>query len=458
MKKAMKTRRLLLGLAGAGCAVGIALPWPASAEVSDADFNALKEAVQKLSEQVQSLQQTNTAEQQLHEKDMQQLKELQDKLSQTQQMATNAVQASIAAQTPPQEPLDEASVNHNFMILGDAEVTYSKVTGQNGGFALADFAPIFLYRAGDNILFESGWDTALSDNAPGAAGYTTTFTCTYAQIDYLMNDYVTLSAGEMLAPLGTYNERSAGWLNKFPDDPLDVDALLPGNCVGAQLRGAVPLGDSGKTITYTVYGVNGPSSSDINPNLLGAAGNLDLTGNVGPVNLHSDPSGGARLGVFLPFPYKPHYDLELDISGQSGQWNDTGTHLWSAGVLDAALHLGPNFEAKANYILTRYGSDDLGEVTQHGWYAQDSYKLAGLNLELPFINNMELVGRYDSLVNAYDPSDTDNNGFYSTHRWSAGFIYYFTNTLLFETDYEFWHSTDPAQPSQQLICQLSLGF
>ena len=38
-----------------------------------------------------------------------------------------------------------------------------------------------------------------------------------------------------------------------------------------------------------------------------------------------------------------------------------------------------------------------------------------------------------------------------------GFIYYITNTLLFEGDYEFLHSNDPTQ-ADQLILQLSLGF
>jgi hypothetical protein len=148
-------------------------------------------------------------------------------------------------------------------------------------------------------------------------------------------------------------------------------------------------------------------------------------------------------------PFKPHYDLELGISGQSGEWDNAGNHLWSAGVLDAALHLGANFEAKGAYIVSRYGSDDLGLIRQQGWYVQAGYKLAGLNLELPVINNLELVGRYDSL---HDGLGT------TTERYTAGYVYYFTSTLLFEGDYEFLHSTDTTQPSNQLILQLSLGF
>ena len=434
--------------------MGIALPPRAAAEVSDTDFNALKEQVQKLGEEVHGLEQTNATAAQIHEQDQKQIRQLQQKLAETQQLATNTEQRLVeAAQTQPipRQPIDEATVNHNFMILGDAEFQYVKADGQHGAFLMADFAPIFLYRAGDNILFEAGFDTTLQNGDNGAghdSGTTTSFDLSFAQLDYVMNDYMTFMAGDLVLPLGTYSARAAGWLNKIPDDPLAVD-LVPGAGVGAELQGAIPVGDSGASVGYQVYGVNGPSSSDGS----GAPDQLDLGGNVGlrsdntVANLHGHPSGGARLGVFLPLPYKPHYDLEVGISGQSGEWDDAGNHLWSAGVLDAAMHLGPDFEAKGEYILTRYGSD-AGLISQTGWYAQVSYKLAGLNLELPLINNTELVGRYDYVRDGLGTK---------TRRYTAGLVYYITNTLLFEGDYEFFNSNDPSQ-ANQLLLQLSLGF
>jgi hypothetical protein len=445
MKKTMITSRLMFGLVAAGCVMGMIFPAHVAAAVSDADFNALRDLVQQMNGKLQSLEQTNQLDQQT-------IQQLQQQLGETQKTAVDAEQKSMAAaqaQPLPRVPIDEATVNHNFQILGDAEFQYVKTAGQNGSFLLADFAPIFLYRAGDNILFEAGFDTTIQNNAPNSSGYSTSFDLSFAQLDYVVNDYVTLAVGDLLLPLGTYSQRGAGWLNKIPDDPLAVDALLPGSGVGAELLGAIPVGDAGKFINYSVYGVNGPSSADGTGN----AGALDLGGNVGlrsddvVANLHDDPSGGARLGLFMPF--KPHYDLELGISGQSGEWDNGGTHLWSAGVLDAALHLGANFEAKGEYIISRYGSDDLGQINQHGWYMQAGYKLAGLNFELPAINNLELVGRYDSL---HDGLGT------STQRYTVGYVYYFTSTLLFEGDYEFLHSTDTTQPSNQLIFQLSLGF
>jgi hypothetical protein len=454
MKTTIKNNRWMNGLVVAGSLL-LALAPQATAEVSDADFNALKESVQKLSTEVESLKQTNTLQQQVHREDVEQIQQLQVKLTETRQIATNAEQKSMeAAQTQPlpRQPLDEATVNHNFLITGDAEFQYVKADGQHGAFVFADFAPIFLYRANDNILFEAGFDTTIQNDTTGThdSGQTTSFDLSFAQIDYVMNEYATFCAGDLLLPLGTYSIRTAGWLNKFPDDPLAV-GLIPGAGVGAMLQSGIPIGDSGKLLNYQIYGVNGPSSSDgtADPGALDLGGNVGLKNDNTVANMHGGLTGGGRVGIFMPF--KPHYDLELGLSGQSGEWDDAGQHLYTAGVFDAALHLGPSFEAKGEYILDRYGSD-MGQVSQQGWWVQAGYKLAGLNLEFPLINNVELMGRYDSLHNA--PGSV---GFSNTKRYTAGFIYYITNTMLFEGDYEFLDSNDPAMVDQ-LVLQLSLGF
>lgn len=451
----MKRNNLIQGVLGAGCVAALMCSVPATAEVSDADFKALQDAVNKLSSQLQGMEQTNALQQKMHEEDVQKLNELEGKLSQTQKAATEAEQksAAVAGQSQAQPvlgpPIDEATVNHNFMMLGDAEFQYDRVQGQHPTFLLADFAPIFLYRGGDNVLFEAGFDTTLGNNAPSSAGYTTTFNLSFAQLDYVMNDYMTLAVGDLLLPLGTYSQRGAGWLNLIPDNPLAVDALIPGTGVGAQLLGAIPIGSDGDFINYAVYGVNGPGSADGTGN----AGALDLGGNVGVrsdgvvANLHSTPSGGARVGVFMPFA--PHYDFEVGVSGQSGEWDNQGNHLWSAGVLDAALHLGSSFEAKGEYIMTRFGSDNQGEVKQWGYYGQVGYKLAGLDINAPLINNVELMGRYDDV---HDGLGTH------TRRFTMGYVYYLTSTFLFEGDYEILRSNDSTQPHDQLIFQLSYGF
>jgi hypothetical protein len=423
----------------------------AAAAVSDEDFDSLKRAVQQLQQQVQQMMQTHDQDQKVHQQDQQQIQQLKEQLGQTQVAVTNAVQKveSAANQIQPIHPVPPtAAATHNFTVVGDAEVQFGKVDGSHSAFALADFAPIFLFRGGDKVLFEAGFDVNLQNNAPSGAGQTTSLGLSFAQLDYLWNDYVTVVGGYMLLPLGTYTERSAGWLNKIPDDPL-ARAVVPSNGAGVQVRGALPIGDAGQMVTYAVYGANGPGSADGTGN----ASALDLDGNVGIKsdgsfgNLHGSPSGGGRLGWF--YPWKAHWDLELGISGQTGVWDDAGKRLWSASVVDAALHLSPYLELKGEYIKSWVETDDLGNITPEGWWVQGGYKLAGMQMDLPVINNTELVGRYDRFKDGMGTQ---------TDRYTVGFIYYFTNTLLFEGDYEILKSNNPDQAHNELIFQLSYGF
>ena len=483
----MITRSFASRCAALGCALAVAVPFRAAAAVDDQQFKVLLDLVTNLVQRVEKQDQriiqlekthaqdaqAHVQDQNTHEQDRQKIKELEEKLGETQRTVSDvqlhaAMEKAIANMAKPVEPLprvplDEGTVNHNFSILGDAEFQYAKTSGQHGAFLFADFAPIFLYRGGERVLFEAGFDFGLQNGSqpiisnPGttnatiasgrAGGASTTINLSFAQLDYVMNDYVTLVAGDMLLPLGTYTERGAGWLNKIPGDPLPR-GLLPGAGVGVQLRGAVPLGESGKLLNYSVWGVNGPSSADGTGN----AASLDLGGNVGlrsdnaVANLHGQPSGGGRLGLFMPF--KPHYDLEVGLSGQSGKWDDAGRHFWSAIVADANVHLGANFDIRGEYIRSSYGSGDLGNVRPEGWWVQAGYKLAGLNLDWPVINNLEFVNRYDSI---HDGLGT------RTRRYTLGYVYYLSNTLLFEGDYAFLHSNDPTQ-KDLLIFQLSYGF
>jgi hypothetical protein len=315
-------------------------------------------------------------------------------------------------------------------------------------------------------LFEAGFDIKLQNGGMplatgmiGNSGASTTFDMSFAQLDFMFNNYVTFVAGDMLLPLGTYTERGAGWLNKIPDDPLPR-GVLPTSGIGAQLRGALPVDMTGQSITYAAYLVNGPGSVDgsgkantldINGNKIA---NLDLGGNVGfdsngnsTGNIHGAPAGGGRIGWF--YPWKPHYDLELGVSGMASQWDTAGSMLWSAMVGDAALHVSPYFELKGEYIYSWEQTADSGTPTPWGWWIQAGYKLAGLNLELPIINNLELVGRYDV---AHDGFGT------KLDRWTVGYVYYFSNTLLFQGDYEFLHSNDPTQTHNRLVFQVAYGF
>ena len=373
-------------------------------------------------------------------------------VSEGKQVATATTPQAATPSTEVESVPTESSgplATHDFSIVGDAEVQFAKVSHQHGAFLLSDFAPIFLFRGGDKILFEAGFDFIIQNNAPSGSGYTTTVNLSFATLDYLINDYITFVGGNMLLPLGTYSERSAGWLNKIPDTPLPR-SVLPGNGVGVQLRGAIPIGDRGPSITYSGFVVNGPSSVDGSGN----ADQLDLGGNVGltsdgrTANLHGGMGEGGRVALF--WPWKPLWDVEVGASGMSSPWDNAGRRQWSSAVADWALHLGPSIEIKGEYMHTWVGTDDLGTITPRGWWLQAGYKLSGLKLNVPYLDKLELVGRYDTV----------NDGLGTrTNRGTVGGVYYVTNTLWLEGDYEWTSNHGPnPQPDDTLLFQISYGF
>jgi hypothetical protein len=370
------------------------------------------------------------------------------KLSEGKQVVTTTTAPAASDAVPIESSGPLAS--HSFSIVGDAEFQFGKISHQHGAFMFADFAPIFLFRGGDRILFEAGFDFTIQNNAPGSSGYATTLNLSFATIDYIISDYLTFVGGNMLLPLGTYSERSAGWLNKFPDAPLPR-AVLPGNGIGVQLRGGIPLGDKGASLTYSGFVINGPGSVDGS----GDAGQLDLGGNVGLTsdgkltnNLHGGVGEGGRVAIF--WPLKPQYDLEVGVSGMSSRYDNAGKQKYQAGVVDASLHLGPSVEVKGEYMNTWVGTDNAGIINPRGWWVQGGYKLAGLKLGLPYFDKLELVGRYDTV--------NDDLGT-RTKRGTVGAVYYVTNTLWLEGDYEFTsnHGPNPA-PDNSLLFQISYGF
>ena len=96
------------------------------AAVSDEDFNALKDLVNKQGGKIDQLEKT-------HEQDQQEILQLRQQLGQTGQVATNAaLKAEAASQIQPAyaAPTPSATAAHNFIVTGDAEVQYGKTAGR----------------------------------------------------------------------------------------------------------------------------------------------------------------------------------------------------------------------------------------------------------------------------------------------------------------------------------------
>jgi hypothetical protein len=121
----MKISSLILSAAAAACVLGVTLTPHTAAMISDEDFNALKSAFTNQDQRIGQLEK-------LHAQDQQTIQQLEQRLGETQTLATNAAQkADTAAKIQPVYPVPGGAMSalHNFTMVGDAEVQFGKVQG-----------------------------------------------------------------------------------------------------------------------------------------------------------------------------------------------------------------------------------------------------------------------------------------------------------------------------------------
>ena len=152
-------------------------------------------------------------------------------------------------------------------IYGTLSVGYSKILGDTataangtgrpstpGGFYFGEFTPDFLLKLNDWILLEAEIGIGSDGSVSGGS---------FAQVDFFINDWLTVSAGRIVAPIGWYNLRNNPWINKLPADapgsaPLLWLQVLPAlSMLGVQAQGSFYLGCSPLKLEYSAYVSNG---------------------------------------------------------------------------------------------------------------------------------------------------------------------------------------------------------
>ena len=185
-----------------------------------------------------------------------------------------------------------------FLLTGFTYASYTDRRGENSTFD-AGFNPIFLWEINDRLAFEGELEFSLSSTTPDETTDSTSSTdvsLEYANMTYLVNDYITVGAGKFLVPFGIFNERlHQDWINKLPDRPLIYDdevGIAQESGIGAFVRGAFPWDNS--KFNYALYIDNGPALITKDPEAAGMLDRDNFTDN------NHNKSIGGRLG-FCPF-------------------------------------------------------------------------------------------------------------------------------------------------------------
>jgi hypothetical protein len=234
--------------------------------------------------------------------------------------------------------------------------TFSFVTGGQNVID-TQINPVLLVPIGDKWLIESRAEFEGAFQRPpggGPYGGPVEKHVDYAQLDYIANRYVTVTAGRFLTPFGIFNERLYPvWIRFLQPDPL-IMPIRTESSDGAMFRGGFPLSPKAN-LNYAMY--------------------VSAT-RIGIDSMDSERHVGGRVGFFLPGPR-----LEF-----GGSWQRTmqdyrktafGFHMgWQPTKLPVSI--------RAEYAHAFEGS---------GYWAEGAYRLSQVHFWNKFMRRTELVAR-----------------------------------------------------------------
>jgi hypothetical protein len=338
-----------------------------------------------------------------------------------------------------------------FHLAGFADATFTARNGSVSNFS-ATFNPIFLWQLNPKLLFEGRLEIE-----PSGSG--TNVQLEYAQLTYLLNDYIAFGAGEFLSPSNVFVERfEALWINKLPDRPLAVyDGILPERSFGLQVRGGFPIGPM--RANYAFYVSNGPN---LNAFDAARAGTLEFN-NFSDNN--DDKAVGGRIG-FLPLPgVEVGYGFETAKPGtarssfaqvrsllQSVDLNITRNSDFLKGRIDLHAQYAWSEVDPAVYDPTgELGFGPLSfESKRDGGYAQIAYRPTMVPVD--FLRKLELILRWDHLSRA--PSGL---GAPQEERWTLGLDYWLWPNTTLKLAYE-WDNPHGQPNTNAFLFQAVMGF
>jgi hypothetical protein len=380
---------------------------------------------------------------------------------QTQLAQESAVVAKIQSQPPEQEfksSMDRFLGSHRFTLVGDFAVDYKwNDRDHKNSFSLENFAPIFLYQAGDNLLFEAEVEFKLAaheDEIPEVE---------YAQADYIVNKYLTLVAGKYTLPFGDYLEREhQKWVMKLVDRPLPYRAPDQGGIMfdfglGVEARGAVPLGyGEGAFAEYTLFVNNGPFYDS-------AARGAFVGDNA--VDNNQGKGYGARIGVdLLPIKYEMgrlHFSAstfdgtwDTQVSGKGGK---IGDNLWFTSWGVGMDYQKLPFELRGEYLQTKRNMGPLPNDKREGWYIEGSYYFNELPVD--YINRMGAVLRWSGVnQNVIDtPADSFTAFTRKPRQLAFGIDYWLHPSVVVKFEYERTMQHE-ARDFNSLMTSFAYGF
>ena len=335
-----------------------------------------------------------------------------------------------------------------FMLTGYGAAGFEARQHNDAVFS-AQFNPIFLWKISDRLFFEGELELELE-------GSETSTKLEVANLNYILNDYVTFGAGKFLNPMNSFVERyHMAWVNRLPDKPLAVyDGLLPETYVGAEFRGGVPVGST--KFNYALFVANAPNLIKGGEDLsqIGALDWDNFGNNGGSVTL------GGHVG-FLPIP-----ELELGYglhhSGLGGSGADALVQSADLNYVKSIQAIRGMLRVNAQWVWSHvdhvtYDATEAGGPAalsfsnrRDGGYAQVAYRPTLVSSRI--LQKLEGVFRWDMLN---QPAATVG---YNQTRYTFGLNYWITPKTVFKVAYQLDDKDHHAEDESGVLVQFATGF
>jgi hypothetical protein len=310
-------------------------------------------------------------------------------------------------------------------IYGQFLENYTQFNSKPGVFSSPDFSPYFFVQLNNEFLLAANIDI----NNGGVSA-------SEIQIDWFVNDWLTVVVGRYLAQIGYFNERlNHEWINRLPDPPLMFRQVSPqASLDGIMLRGGVYIGCTPVKLEYSVYGGNGLQAGTAPVTVNDVANLQNITG--GPDEQDVKAIGG-RLGFVVP-----EWGLTGGISTYfNGRYSSAFPDQFNLWQLDLGYRHG-NWDARFEYAdVHQQAASYIGNnIRRQGMYAQLAYR--AMDSDCEWLRRLEVAVRYSRVwFRGIDPTQIDPtlmvDAPLNRDQWTIGLNYYFYPSMALRVAYEF---------------------
>lgn len=353
---------------------------------------------------------------------------------------------------------DEGSLfpTHGFLVTGYGAAGYqARLAGDatpNDFSAL--LAPVFLFQVSDRFLFEGEVEFELEE------GVTAT-SLEYAQVDFPINDNLTLAAGKMLLPFNVFSERyHPVWINPLVSPPPvyghhggagPTDPLLPVlSDVGAQVRGTFNVGRFGY-LTAVGFVSQGPAveveEGDAHQEGGEEGGHATEVPEVVFGSNFEDNNEGKMLGGRVGIGVAPYF--EVNLSAMTGEYDHEGRLGFTGyGAHVEARHLG--FTLHGEWVLTRQDvaseedPADVDVLDRNGYWLHLGRRIGAWEPQL----------RWSQILDGDAHGETVVEG---GEQLAFGLVYWLDSSVALKGEY-LVNFEDPDVDNDRIALQWAFGF